>query len=160
MALLAPLSPALVVSPCVPARALSKAICTPSIRMADDDALPDELPESFNFDDMGLLKLPRMTTPQQAAFDAYRKRRQEESMRGRAPPGGGSFDNGPKKTPLGLDPVEGDPVDLRELYPEDGNPNRPSDAEVQAAEEEFLSMMRGEAPEGFGDDIDRLLGDQ
>ena len=50
---------------------------TPALRLAltgDDDEPDDDL----NLD-MDLLKLPRLTTPQRAAFEAYRRRQQQRS---------------------------------------------------------------------------------
>ena len=126
------------------------AMRAPVLRMDNGDEDEDEL----NFD-MGLLKLPRLQTPQQASFDRYRKRRQEDTMRGFGKPG---TDVPSGKTPLGLDPVEGDPVDLS-AYDETGMGMPVTDEEAQAAEEDFRRMAQGGSfPDDLGDDIDRLLG--
>jgi len=132
------------------ATAVSRATRATTVRLS---AEPPE--DELNFD-MGLLKLPRMVTPQQASFEAYRERRQKEVRRRTAEPG--DFADDPKgPTPLGMDPVEGDPVDLRELYANEGRPAQPTDAEMRSADAEFESLFRGEGPPGLGDGIDDLL---
>ena len=102
--------------------------------------------------DMGLLKMPRLTTPQRASFEAYRKRRQEESMKRFEE--SSEFKDPKGYTPLGLDPVEGDPMDLKEMFTDEAA--TPTEEQVATAESEFNAMMRGEAPDGFGDGIDGL----
>ena len=102
--------------------------------------------------DMGLLKMPRLTTPQRASFEAYRERRQKESMKRFEEPS--EFKDPKGYTPLGLDPVEGDPVDLKEVWADEAA--TPTEEQVATAEAEFNSMMRGEAPPAFGDGIDGL----
>ena len=78
-------------------------------------------------------------------------------MRGRGNAGAGAPSGGPKRTPLGLDPVEGDPVDLS-AYDETGMGIPITDEQVQAAEAEFRQMTKGSSyPDDLGDDIDELL---
>lgn len=126
------------------------AMRAPMLRMDNGDEDEDEL----NFD-MGLLKLPRLQTPQQASFERYRKRRQEDTMRSFGRP---AADVASGKTPLGLDPVEGDPVDLS-AYDETGMGMPITEEQAEAAEEDFRTMAQGESfPDDLGDDIDRLLG--
>jgi hypothetical protein len=141
----------LVAVPRAPARATAAARA-PVLRMDEDE-------EELNFD-MGLLKLPRLVTPQQASFEAYRKRRQEDSMRGMGKPGAGAPPGRSNKTPLGLDPVEGDPVDLS-AYDETGMGTPATEEQVQAAEAEFRQMTSGGSSltddYDLGDDIDDLL---
>ena len=119
----------------------------------DDDDVPDSLPDSL---DMGLLKMPRLTTPERASFEAYRERMQKRA----APPE--PEDTPPGPTLLGQDPVEGEPVDLRpyfsDAYQESPTPKNPDEAR-----EMFERSMRSEEeptgyePDGFGDGIEGLL---
>ena len=122
------------------------------VPMASDDDTPD----SFNFD---LLKLPRLTTPEQAGFDRYRERQQKRT-RGNGPTDLADMAAGDPNapTPLGLDPVEGDPVDLNEYL--QGNEDafaEPTLEDIAAANAEFEQLTRGEEPDGFGDGIDGLF---
>jgi len=141
----------LVAMPSATARASAHARA-PVLRMDEDE-------EELNFD-MGLLKLPRLVTPQQASFEAYRKRRQEDSMRGLGKSGAGAPPGASDKTPLGMDPVEGDPVDLS-AYDETGMGAPVTEEQTRSADEEFRQMSKGgtSLPDDYdlGDDIDELL---
>ena len=123
----------LVAMPSATARASAHARA-PVLRMDEDE-------EELNFD-MGLLKLPRLVTPQQASFEAYRKRRQEDSMRGLGKSGAGAPPGASDKTPLGMDPVEGDPVDLS-AYDETGMGAPVTEEQTRSADEEFRQMSKG-----------------
>jgi len=113
------------------------------LRLSTDDAGDDPF-------DMGLLKLPQLTTPSRQNFDKFRKRQQQRSQAA-----AGEFDlkdpNAP--TPLGLDPVEGDPVDLTKLWSDSSN-DEPSAEEIAETNAQFDGLVRGEAPDGFGDGLD------
>ena len=102
-------------------------------------------------------RLPKLTSPERASFEAYRQRQQERSA-GRGAPGSSGDDNPPGKTPLGLDPVEGDPVDLQAMMRGDGELQQPTPEEIRQANSNFQSMAKGNLPDGFGDDVDSLLG--
>ena len=108
-------------------------------------------------------RLPRLTTPQQASFDKFRER---QMKRKGVPPTDMANDladmakEQPKGTPLGLDPVEGEPIDLREFVQGDGEFGPPTAAQREEAEADARAMLRGKEPDGFGDGIDNLfLGD-
>ena len=104
-------------------------------------------------------RLPRLTTPEREAYERYRERQAKRTESARGPMRGaedlssaGADDRPP---PLGSDPVEGDPVDLRALYSEDAvEPTAEQIAQANADAEKLY----GEGPAGFGDDIDKLLG--
>ncbi len=123
-----------------------------------DDDLPDSLPDSLSLD-MGLLKMPRLTTPQRQSYENFRKRQQERATGSMGLPGGvggidGRFDVGaPGPTPLGQDPVEGDPVDLS-MYDESGWVG-PTREQEEAAEQDIGMTPRDD---DFDSDVDRLLG--
>jgi hypothetical protein len=86
--------------------------------------------------------------PEQVGFDKFRARQQE---RAGAPADLSDLDmKGPGKTPLGLDPVEGDPVDLTQYASEDGTID-PTAAQVREANAAFDAMVPGELPEDFGE---------
>ena len=97
---------------------------------------------------MRATRLPKLTTPERASFEAYRQRRQQQSTgkREKAQP-----------PPLGSDPVEGDPVDLRALYDE-SQMGPSTDEERLAAEVDFNAMLRDsdELPPNFGEGLDDL----
>merc|ERR1719263_2750448 len=105
---------------------------------------------------MGLLKLPRLITPERAAFERFRQRQQKRTQ-------GFLGDNddedlgGKKETPLGLDPVEGEPVDLRDFFRPDGTiePADPRDAEQ--ADAEYEAMLREDTPEGFAEGLEKFF---
>jgi len=121
----------------------------------DDDAIPDTVP------DFGLLKLPRLTTPERASYEKFRERQRERSEgRSGVPRDFGDLAEGGKtSTPLGLDPVEGDPVDLREYLGEGDVPRDvPTAEQINEANADFDSMVRGDGPDDLGGAVDRLLG--
>ena len=111
--------------------------------------------DPFNMD---LLKLPRLTTPQRQAFEKYRERQAQRT--GRAPT---SLDdmakNGPGKTPLGTDPVEGEPVDLAALYAEHQEFAEPTAEQAAEAEADYRRMVGDDdgGPDGFGEGIDKFI---
>ena len=120
---------------------------TPPPKKPDDD---DVLPDSF---DMGLLKMPRLTTPQRQSYEAFRKR-----QRDRASGNGMGLDeldtSAPGPTYLGQDPVEGDPVDLRamdEAYRSNWDAATPE--QLATAEDEYRKAVGGSSddlPDDFG----------
>ena len=75
----------------------STAVYRASARAALDDVPEPEM-------DMGLLKLPRLTTPERVGFEKFRDRQRARRDAPQAKP---------ESVLLGLHPVEGDPVDLR-----------------------------------------------
>ena len=101
--------------------------------------------------------MPRLVTPKQAAYEEYRKRQQDRTrgapgvrdvgQLGEELPDLGKTTDG--KTPLGLDPVEGPPVDLSEVYNE--NAKEPVDNSIEM---EFSKLLRDDAPEGFGEGLE------
>ena len=104
-------------------------------------------------------RLPKLTTPERASFEAYRQRQQERSAR-RGSPGSSGDDSPPGKTPLGLDPVEGEPVDLQAMVRGDGEIQQPTPEEIRQANSNFQRVAGGNLPDGFGDGIDSLGEDQ
>ena len=99
--------------------------------------------------------MPRLTTPERMAFEKFRQRQQE-----RAGSRFGEIEDldttSDGKTPLGLDPVEGDPVDLRELW---GNLDGGEPSEEQRAAANFeVENILGDDSDDIGDAVDRLLG--
>ena len=100
-----------------------------------------------------------MVTPQQAAFEKYRERQQKRAGSRNPLDAIEEIGGKQKRTPLGLDPVEGEPVDLTQFVGADGEFAPPSESEIKAANDDFMKMARGEEPTGFGDGLDDLLGD-
>jgi len=90
------------------------------------------------------------------------RERQRERSEGRSgAPGdfGDLAEGGKTTTPLGLDPVEGDPVDMREYMGEGDIPrDGPTAQEIDEANADFGRMVRGDGPDDLGDAVDRLLG--
>jgi len=113
---------------------------------------------------MGLLKMPRITTPQRLAYDAFRKRQQDR----KGPSVGdiGGIDDidtsAPGPTYLGQDPVEGEPVDLTqfdERYRTEWED--PTEEAQEAALEDYKKAMgssESKLPDDFGDLGDLDLG--
>jgi hypothetical protein len=99
-------------------------------------------------------RLPRLVTPEQAAFEAYRKRRAQRNAN--------QFQEEPQgNVPLGLDPaesVEGELVDLTAMM-SDARRTEPTDAEIAEANASAEAMLRGEnEPDDFGEGLDKLAG--
>ena len=136
------------VVPIAPAPRTSSARAAVNMIDEDDPTRDSDL----NFD-MGLLKIPRMMTPQQAAFEEYRERRRAEAEARNQGPAAES----PGKTPLGLDPVIGDPVDLRKVFQDQGY-EPPSDVDIRKADADMERLLREDAPDGLGNAIDDILG--
>ena len=65
-------------------------------------------------------------------------------------------DGGKKGTPLGLDPVEGDPIDLRDYMRADGS-MEPTPDQIRQANADFERMSRTEAPDGFGEGLEKFF---
>lgn len=104
-------------------------------------------------------RIPRLTTPERASYERFRKRQQDRTR----PPGAdsiGSLDTSePGKTLVGQDPVEGEPMDLRmfdEAYRADWQP--PTDEQLAEAALDFEKAVKADAPDGFGDLLDEMLG--
>ena len=98
--------------------------------------------------------MPRLVTPEQAAFEAYRKRR--------APRNANQIQEEPQgNMPLGMDPaesVEGELMDLTAMM-SDARRTEPTDAEIAEANASFEAMLRGEnEPDDFGEGLDKLAG--
>ena len=117
------------------------------------DRTRDEEKDPF---DMGLLKLPRLTTPERQGFENFRERQRKRA--GIPGPDADPIAEMAKKggpTPLGLDPVEGDPVDMREWF-EQGEAATPE--QVAEAEAEARAMLSKESDiDGFGDGLDKFV---
>jgi hypothetical protein len=116
----------------------------------DDQPTRDSSSDSLSFD-MGLLKLPRLTTPQRASYENWRKRQQDRAT-GSFPKPGDTSATG--RTPLGQDPVEGDPVDLS-MYDESG---WPTPEQIWVAEQNIGNIGMEPRGDDFDSDVDRLLG--
>lgn len=69
-------------------------------------------------------------------------------------------EGGKKVTPLGLDPVEGEPVDLRDFFNADGTVDAPTPRDAEEANRSFEEMLGADVPEGFADSLDKLFGDE
>ena len=93
--------------------------------------------------DMGLLKLPRLTTPERVGFEKFRDRQRARRDAPQAKP---------ESVLLGLHPVEGDPVDLRVFTSEYTAPTEEEQASANAVMEDLL--REGDLPEGFGEGLD------
>ena len=121
----------------------------------DDQPTRDSSSDSLSFDkfDMGLLKLPRLTTPQRASYENWRKRQQDRAT-GSFPKPGDTSATG--RTPLGQDPVEGDPVDLS-MYDESGWVG-PTPEQLWVAEQNIGNIGMKPRDDDFDSDVDRLLG--
>lgn len=132
-------------APGAPARVHICARRVVGLRMADVDG-EDSLPDSFDWD-AGLLKLPQLTTPQRASYDAWREKRKSQAgaQMGIAP------EREPEaKLPLGMDPkesVDGLLADLSGL-------TEPADEQQQTAEAE--AAFDGD-DDGVGSALDDLL---
>jgi hypothetical protein len=110
-------------------------------------------------EDLGLLKMPRLTTPQRASFENWRKKQQDIAE------GNSSKSD---SVPVGSDPVEGFPVseaDLRRAIDglETDNEQRRSpsdgltDAQIEEANRDFEQMIGdNDEPDGFCDGLDKL----
>jgi len=118
-----------------------------TVRMLMDD---EPLPDSFSSSDFsdGLLKLPRLTTPERQRFEDFRKRQQQRTF------GTGDEDDG-RPPPLGMDPVEGDPVDLKALFDEQGSLEQTAE-QVAAAEADMGTRLADD--DGEISAVDKLLG--
>ena len=91
---------------------------------------------------MLLCRLPRLTTPQRQSHEAFRKRQEDRAF------GRNRKDTGPP--PLGSDPVEGDPVDVKALF-EQGE--REIDDEDELGEDFIFAD-----PDPGENAVDKLLG--
>ena len=103
-------------------------------------------------------RLPRLTTPERQRFEAFRARQQKQANKGptRDIQDFSAYDSYNGKTPLGGDPVEGDPVDLRALYDESGY--IPADDKQQdTAAADMSDTLSEEGPPGFGEGLDDLI---
>ena len=105
-----------------------------------------------------------MVTPQQAQFEKYRQRQQERTGQNRTPPGDSLddlVDSGPKKTPLGLDPVDPfeEPVDLATIMG-DGETGEPTPKQIAQANASFDEMVNGPVPDGFADGLEGYFDGQ
>lgn len=159
----------------------------PDSLFGDDSELPDSLFGDDDDNDMGLLKyahetanvlctctcslltipcppvrrMPRLTTPDRAGFERYRQRQQDRTGAFRnEDPLADMAQNGPKKTPLGLDPVEGEPIDLTQLVDADGEfvkPSPPSADQIAKANDDFEQRAKGPVPEGFAEGLEGLI---
>lgn len=116
-------------------------------------------------DSLNLLRIPQISTPERESFKAYRERQRERKHNDAAPPPTEAelMRAEMERVPLGMEPVMGEPRDLRE--PE-WQP--PTSDEIATAEEEFGQMLGGPAQRykatlekvddlGIGDGIDKLL---
>ena len=110
-------------------------------------------------------RLTRMVTPQQAQFEKYRQRQQERTGQNMMDKTRDSMadlvDSGPKKTPLGLDPVDpfDEPVDLTKVMG-DGETGAPTPEQIAEANANFDDMVNGPVPDGFADGLEGFFDGQ
>lgn len=105
-----------------------------------------------------LRRMPRLTTPERASYERFRKRQEDRTQFYRGDMNAMADEEGGKKvTPLGLDPVEGEPVDLREVFRTDGTIEPPSPVDEAQANAQAEAMLRNDMPDGFGDDLEQFF---